>query len=53
MPTAVHGLRWAAPTSWMHGHAGSAQLCFAWLESQCMSLVGRGVAMVLSPGLWD
>lgn len=31
MPTAVHGLGWAAPTSWMHGHdcLCSALLCLA------------------------
>lgn len=33
--------------------AGSAQHCFAWLESRCMSLVGRGGGTVLCPGLCE
>lgn len=35
MPTAVHGLAWAAPTSWMHGHG--------WLRSALLCLAGVAV----------
>lgn len=58
------GWRWGCPQLCMAWHgqlrpagcmatAGSAQHCFAWLESQCMSLVGRGVGMVLCTGLCE
>lgn len=39
-PTAVHGLGWAAQSSFVHGHGW---LSSAWLERWCMRRVGRGV----------
>lgn len=32
MPTALHGLGWAAPTSWVHGHG--------WPRSALLRLAG-------------
>lgn len=46
MPTALHGLGWAAPTSWVHGHG--------WPRSALLRLAGVTVHELVGKGwsLW-